>query len=107
MTDQIVPIGPRAAGIGGIADARPSSRIDGAAEGGMDFGEALANAMKGASGAENTAEEMSARFSDGDPNVGIHEVMIASEKASITMRYAVTLKNKMVSAYQELMNTQV
>jgi flagellar hook-basal body complex protein FliE len=33
--------------------------------------------------------------------------VIASEKASIAVRYAVTLKNKALEAYHELMNTQV
>ena len=39
--------------------------------------------------------------------MGIHEVMIASEKANIEIRYATTLKNKAIEAYRELMNTQV
>jgi flagellar hook-basal body complex protein FliE len=34
-------------------------------------------------------------------------VVIASEKANIAVRYAVTLKNKALEAYRELMNTQV
>jgi flagellar hook-basal body complex protein FliE len=39
--------------------------------------------------------------------VGIHEVMIASEKASIELRYATTLKNKALEAYRDLMSTPV
>ena len=53
------------------------------------------------------ATEASTGFANGDPGVGIHEVMIASEKANISLRYAVTLKNKLVDAYRELMNTAV
>jgi flagellar hook-basal body complex protein FliE len=50
---------------------------------------------------------MSTRFAAGDPAVGMHETMIAAEKASIGLRYAVTLKNKLLEAYRELMNTPV
>ena len=31
--------------------------------------------------------------------------MIAAEKANITVRYAVTLKNRVLEAYRDLMNT--
>ena len=56
---------------------------------------------------ETTATDLSARFAAGDPAVGIHEAMIASEKASISVRFAVTLKNRAVEAYKEILNTPV
>ena len=53
------------------------------------------------------ATDAAERFAEGDPSMGIHEVMIATEKANIAVRYATTLKNKALEAYRELMNTQV
>lgn len=101
----------------GSAGARPvmgetfettqPTKIDRPEGRGPDFGDALIDAVEGASATEKAATEASQRFAAGDPNVGIHEVMIASEKASIAVRYATTLKNKMLDAYRELMNTQV
>jgi flagellar hook-basal body complex protein FliE len=73
----------------------------------VDFGEALANAIGQAHSMENTSNDLSTRFAAGDPQVGMHETMIAAEKASIGLRYAVTLKNKVLEAYRELMNTPV
>ena len=70
-----------------------------------DFGKTLASAVTDASKAEKTANDAAARFAAGDPQVGLHEVMIAAEKAHISVRYAVTLKNKLLEAYRELMNT--
>jgi flagellar hook-basal body complex protein FliE len=67
------------------------------------FGKALADAHA----AENTATTAAEQFAKGDPGMGIHEVVIASEKANIAVRYATTLKNKALEAYRELMNTQV
>jgi flagellar hook-basal body complex protein FliE len=74
---------------------------------GPDFGDALLEAVDRAAGSERAADEAADRFAAGDPAIGIHEVMIASEKASIAVRYATTLKNKLIDAYRELMNTQV
>ena len=67
------------------------------------FVHSLAEARK----TEAAAETASTKFANGDPSVGIHEVMIETEKASISLRYATTLKNKALEAYRELMNTQV
>jgi len=72
-----------------------------------DVGNGFANALSEARNLEATATDASERFANGDQSIGIHEVMIATEKASIAVRYATTLKNKAVEAYRELMNTQV
>ncbi len=72
-----------------------------------DLGEAFQNVLTEASSAEKNATSQAERFAKGDPTMGIHEVMIASEKANIEIRYATTLKNKAIEAYRELMNTQV
>jgi flagellar hook-basal body complex protein FliE len=72
-----------------------------------ELGEAFATALTQARDNEHLSEHMAERFAHGDPNVGIHEVMIAAEKANISLRYATTLKNKAVEAYKELMATQV
>ena len=73
----------------------------------FDFSDALGNAISEARTRESTATQSAERFAQGDPSMGIHEVVIASEKANIALRYATTLKNKAIDAYRELMNTQV
>ncbi|MBI4511782.1 MAG: flagellar hook-basal body complex protein FliE [Deltaproteobacteria bacterium] len=77
------------------------------ASGGEGFGDALLHALEQASAAERAADQAAIRFANGDPSVGIHETMIAAEKAMITTRFAVALKNKAIEAYKELMNTPV
>jgi flagellar hook-basal body complex protein FliE len=91
------PEAPRASELG------PASGGD-AAEA---FSDALLGALGRASSAEKTADEAAQRFAAGDSEMGIHEVMIAAEKATIAVRFAVTLKNKAIEAYRELMNTQI
>jgi len=75
--------------------------------GGVDFASTLANAIGGAGDQERAATEIADKFAAGDPNIGIHEVMIESEKASISLRFATTVKNQALAAYRELMNTPV
>ena len=97
----IAPITPTAVlGSEGVARAK-------SADGGGGFASTLADAITQARATEQTSVDLSTRFAAGDPSVGIHETMIAAEEANISLRYATTLKNKVIEAYRELMSTQV
>jgi flagellar hook-basal body complex protein FliE len=72
-----------------------------------DLGDSFQKALDEAQHTEKTANETAVKFANGDPSVGIHETVIAAEKANISLRFATTLKNKALEAYRELMNTQV
>lgn len=72
-----------------------------------DLAGSFGKALEDAHAAEHRATTAAEQFAKGDPSMGIHEVVIASEKANIAVRYATTLKNKALEAYRELMNTQV
>nr|HEX4316666.1 flagellar hook-basal body complex protein FliE [Kofleriaceae bacterium] len=89
-----------------IADITKPAEAPKVSDGG-DLGESFAQAFKDARTYQEQATTSSEQFAAGNPNMGIHEVMIASEKASISLRYATTLKNKVLEAYRDLMNTQV
>jgi flagellar hook-basal body complex protein FliE len=92
----------------GARNTEKSGRSDGAeSSSGLDFADAITGAVQRAAADEKQATEMSLQFAEGDPNVGIHEVVIASERANVSLRYAVTLKNKVVEAYRDIMSTQV
>lgn len=53
--------------------------------------------------AANKAQEAMAMGED----VSVHDVMIASEKASLSMGMAMQLRNKLISAYTEINNIRV
>jgi len=72
---------------------------------GPGFADVLKTAIKEAGQAEQAAEQSATAFARGE--AGIHETMMAQERASIAVRYAVTVKNKALEAYRELMNTQI
>ena len=40
-------------------------------------------------------------------NIELHNVVLAAQKASLTMQLALTVKNKITDAYQEIMRMQV
>lgn len=90
-----------------VAEPRGAGAEAGSVTGEVDFAGVLGNALSGAGDAERAASDAAQRFAAGDPEVGIHEVVIAAEKANISVRYAVTLKNRAIEAYRELLNTPV
>jgi flagellar hook-basal body complex protein FliE len=77
------------------------------AAGRVDFGEALRSSLDQVNGAQRKAEDMGQRFALGDDSVNLSDVMIASQKASISFQASVQVRNKLVSAYHDIMNMQV
>lgn len=52
------------------------------------------------------ADNMTNKLINGD-NVDLSQVMIAQQKANITLQAAVEVRNKVIDAYQEMMRMQV
>ena len=98
MSSAIPGIGQIAAPAMGAASVSPT----GGGSSGSDFAEKLLSVISDASKAEQHADNVAVEFASGNPEVGIHETIIAAEQASVQIRYAVTLKNKLLDAYREL-----
>ena len=73
----------------------------------VNFADALKNSLSEVSAAQRSAGDMGKRFTMGDDSVSLSEVMVSMQKASIGFQATVQVRNKMVSAYQEIMNMQV
>lgn len=56
---------------------------------------------------QQSATKLSSAFSAGDPNVDLGEVMIALQKAGVAFSAMTEVRNRLVSAYQEIMSMQV
>jgi flagellar hook-basal body complex protein FliE len=101
-------------GAAGINPAQALSLIPGGSTGaaapvnpaGSDFGSMLSNAISQLSGIENTTTNLVSRAAAGD-NVDIHDVMIATQTESLAFNTAVQVRNKLVEAYQQIMQMQV
>jgi flagellar hook-basal body complex protein FliE len=86
------------AGTGGAApiDQQPATIEVPAAEGASAF-ERVLDAVNGSAAAANDA---TVKMVDGTGDV--HEAMIALQQADLTLQFAVQVRNKLVSAYQEI-----
>lgn len=83
------------------APARP------AAQTAPDFGEMLRAALDQVNGLQQNAVELAGAFEASDRQVDLAQVMIALQKANVSFQAMVQVRNKLVSAYQEIMNMQV
>jgi flagellar hook-basal body complex protein FliE len=86
-------------GIGGAAAPESASKVS--------FSDALKAQLENVSKAQNQADEMGQKFASGDDSVSLSDTMIAMQKASITFQATVQVRNKLVSAYHDIMNMQV
>jgi flagellar hook-basal body complex protein FliE len=57
--------------------------------------------------AQNNAQELARAYEMGSPGASLHDVMIASSKANIAFQATVQVRNKLVSAYHDIMNMQL
>ena len=89
-----------------VASGKPAAQAATEA-GGVDFAQVLQAALKDVSAAQSEARAMSREFSAGDPNVNLQDVMVNIEKASLSFQQMVQVRNRLVSAYQDIMNMPV
>lgn len=73
----------------------------------VDFSEKLESAINQINSAQKKADALSEQFISDQPNIDLHEVMISLQKANVSFQSMVQVRNKLVSAYQEVMNMQV
>lgn len=88
------------------ATSRPSEAQSASATG-TDFAQVLQNSIAQVNQAQQQAEGMAANFAAGDGNANLHEVMIALQKANVSFQEMVQVRNKLVTAYHDVMNMQV
>jgi flagellar hook-basal body complex protein FliE len=92
--------GIKPAGLGGIGPG-PS------ATGQVSFASVLRNGIEQVNEAQAKSSASQRAFERGDPNVDLPQVMIDMQKSSLAFRGAVEVRNRMVAAYQEIMNMPV
>ncbi len=91
----------------GVTGAGQKPRVESPArEGAGSFGETLTQAMKDVNALQQDAGKAVNQMIEGQ-EVDLHDVMIAVEKAKTSFELLMEIRNKAVSAYQELMRIQV
>lgn len=79
---------------------RPAGRPG--TEWGSSFQDVLTAFTKGVDAGLKEADQKVAEFAVGKAQ-GLHEIMIASEKAGISFKLLVEIRNKLLDAYREIM----
>ncbi len=74
---------------------------------GPDFAEVLKSTIDQVSAAQVDAKKMAEDFSTGQGDVNLQDVMINLQKASLSFQQMVQVRNRLVSAYHDIMNIQV
>lgn len=104
---------------GQVAQTRPMAAADAprsdaiAIQGGVgaptgvaapSFGATLRNALEGVNGAQQRSGELVRAFELGEPGADLAKVMVASQQSQVAFRATVEVRNRLVQAYQDVMN---
>jgi flagellar hook-basal body complex protein FliE len=82
--------------------AAPSAPV-----GGKDFATLLKNSIDVVNTGQVEATRLARDFELGAPNVNLNDVMISMQKANLSFQEMVQVRNRLVSAYHDVMNMQV
>ncbi|MGB1800495.1 MAG: flagellar hook-basal body complex protein FliE [Gammaproteobacteria bacterium] len=72
-----------------------------------DFSNMFKNAVDQVNESQKVAGELKTQFELGNPNVDLTDVMVKSQVASLSFQAMTQVRNRLVSAYQEVMNMSV
>ena len=97
----------RAGAVTGATSVTSATSITGGIAGPKSFGASLETAMSDLSRMQNSSQTMAREFQMGNPAVSLEETMISMQQSSLAFQAAVQVRNKLVTAYNEMMNMQV
>lgn len=90
--------------VGGVGRPSQAERSIGAAAG-SGFAQTLGDALQKVDQIQLEADGQAEKVALGGGN--LHEMSLALEKADVSMRLAMKVRNKLVEAYQEIMNMPI
>ena len=73
----------------------------------VSFAELLKKSIDTVNDVQQEGAKLSEAFQKGDPDVQLSQVMVSLEKSSVSFQTMLEVRNRLVSAYQEVMNMQV
>ncbi len=93
-------------------DQSVRGRIDGPRQVGEtpeipSFSDMLGKAVNTVNELQQTSSQLSTAYEMGDPNVDITQVMIASQKSSVSFEALTQVRNRVVKAYEDIMNMPI
>ncbi|MEZ5565129.1 MAG: flagellar hook-basal body complex protein FliE [Gammaproteobacteria bacterium] len=89
----------------GLPNASTAPDAAGAAN--SQFGQVLAKSISAVSEQQAVADKLVTGFQTGTGTASVAEVMVAMQKASLSFTAMTQVRNKLVDAYQEIMNMPI
>ena len=90
------------------ASAMASGKVDASpVPGAANFADMLKTAVEDVNSAQQGADKLAQAFEIGKQDASIQDVMISLQKANLSFQTMVQVRNKLVAAYQDVMNMQV
>jgi flagellar hook-basal body complex protein FliE len=87
---------------------RPSASQPAAAQGApSEFATLLRQGIDQVNQSQQRATELADAFARGTPGVELPQVMVQMEKANVSFRALTEVRNRLISAYQDIMNMQM
>lgn len=93
LSTQMRPAAPQAAAAQGSGESQ--------------FATLLKQGIDQVNQSQQRATELADAFSRGAPGVELPQVMVQMEKASVSFRALTEVRNRLISAYQDIMNMQM
>lgn len=90
----------------GSSSTAPANNAGSTADG-PDFSTLLKDSVNKVNEIQKESGAAKTAFEQGDPNTDLGQVMVAVQKADVSFEAAKQVRNKLVSAYQEIMRMQV
>jgi flagellar hook-basal body complex protein FliE len=87
--------------------AQASGSTPGNAAPSQDFASLLQSAVDEVNKTQLDARQLSKQFETGNSEVNLQDVVLSLQKASLSFQTMVQVRNKLVTAYQDVMNMQV
>ena len=86
-------------------DLQPVGQVE--ASSATNFGDMLKTSLSAVNEAQQSASDLKVGFETGTSDTSLAEVMIASQKADLSFRAVTEVRNKLITAYQDIMNMPV
>ena len=91
----------------GVPTAGPQGLAVNAPASGPGFADLLKQGIDAVNSTQRSADALASAWEQGAPGVDLARVMIETEKASVSFQALTQVRNRLISAYQDIMNMQI
>ena len=74
---------------------------------GAQFANLIKESLDQVAASQQQSSDLQTRFIAGDETVSLSEAVVAAQKASLEFEAVMQVRNRLLSAYQEIMNMQI